>query len=238
MMTLKRFAVESRKGNFFEINEDYYKYQLDKNLFLLFDGIGGVSRGDVASQTCAQEIISFYGKIASDPDATQPFFFSPQYFLETNSLVNSFIFTHNKLYRSNIVKDISQRSATQALGIAFNQSHLLTVTCGNFVLWRYREGELSKMIMNENLDFANKINIDFPVSALGLYEEINPVIREFELREGDIWFAYTDGISVKENDLTQLMGSSVQSSRLIDKCMSLSYEAGKLDNQTALLLNF
>ncbi len=33
----------------------------------------------------APEIISFYGKIASDPDATQPFFFSPQYFLETKN---------------------------------------------------------------------------------------------------------------------------------------------------------
>ena len=47
-MELNNFTVETHQGPFLNVNEDGYHFDLEQNLFMIFDGYGGSNIGDKA----------------------------------------------------------------------------------------------------------------------------------------------------------------------------------------------
>src|SRR5437870_4178769 len=54
-------------------NEDAFSADLDERLFIVADGMGGRSAGDVAAQLAVDELRTFYRERRADPRAPWPF---------------------------------------------------------------------------------------------------------------------------------------------------------------------
>lgn len=245
-MKLKNYAAITDQGPYLQINEDGYEYDLENKLFMIFDGFGGSGVGDQAVANLKESIKTFYTRIADDVDATLPFYFSQKYLLEGNALINAMFYAHKVLCQSNVSLDMSKRGGASGLFASFSENILTLASVGNCVGYLYRKGILTKVMIEDSYKLLGQDDDTspfqtMPLSAFGLFEDLNFQVKELRVVEGDLICLLSDGVysRLKEQELTHILGSSDRdNSRKIEQMFEVSNSRGNLDNQTALVLQF
>jgi serine/threonine protein phosphatase PrpC len=245
-MRLKAYAAQTHQGPYLQVNEDGYDFDFDNDLYMVLDGFGGSGRGDRAVDVLKQEIKTFYTQISDDPNATMPLYYNPRNLLEGNAILNSMMNAHQNLMRSNSDKPVNQKAGASAVVAVRSESLLILVGVGNCCAYHFRKGKLSKIIVEDTLQYLSKDQFDLkfrtsPMSAFGMYPEINYQMREIRLAEGDKVILLTDGIYAKINDeelLYALNKSAPDAQERINSLLNLSNTRGNLDNLTAMILEF
>jgi PPM family protein phosphatase len=245
MIKLKSFSANSHQGPYLNINEDAYDIDLENNIFMLFDGFGGVGVGDRVVKNVIDSIKTFYSKSSGDPDSTMPFYFSSKYLIEGNLLINAFQLAHKNLYNENSGKDISTRGGASALVASLSENILTLGNVGNIRGYVYRNSRLTKLFEEDSFSSVSGDLFDFqyktsPLSAFGLFEDLHYLIREFRPMEFDSYLFMTDGVysRVYNNELESLFEKEHSDSEKISKLFSLANSRGNMDNQSAIILNF
>jgi serine/threonine protein phosphatase PrpC len=245
-MRLKAYAAQTHQGPYLQINEDAYDFDFENHLYMVFDGFGGSGIGDKAVNSLKSEIKSFYTQISDDPNATMPLYYNPKNLLEGNALLNALMSAHQNLFKSNTEKPINQRAASSAVVAVRSDSLLILVGIGNCCAYHFRQGALSKIIHEDNLKYLSKNQFDArfrsaPMTALGMYPELNYQMREVRLLTGDKVLLMTDGMYAhvsEEEILHHLNRSALDAHERLNSLLKLSNSHGNLDNQTAMILEF
>ncbi len=146
MAELKKYFAKTDIGPFCILNEDDVEVDLINNLFLIFDGLGGSNIGNVAVQKSKQIIKKIYTKTTDDPDATMPHFYSTQYTIEANGLINSIISANDILYKENQQKVFHERGATSFIVGAVTDNLFVCVSAGNCRMILIRNGKILEKI--------------------------------------------------------------------------------------------
>lgn len=245
-MRLKSFVAESDQGPFLQINEDAYDFDIENNLFMVFDGFGGVGIGDVTVNNLKENMKKFYTQVAADPDSTLPFFFSPKYLIEGNALINAMLFTHNTLMQDNLKKEISERGGASGIFAAKADSVLTLASVGNCSAYLYRKGVFKKIFIEDNFKLLSNDDYDshlktMPMSGFGLFPDLYYQVKEVRLFDGDIIVMMSDGVYARssEDEIKAIISNpSLKHKDKISELFSLSNERGNLDNQTTMILEF
>lgn len=244
-MELKSFSVKSDQGPFLNNNEDGYEFDLNKELFMVFDGFGGQGVGDVVVNELKTGIKKFYGSLTNDPDATLPFFYSPRLLLEANALVNAILSSHKILFNKNSQMKPSQRGGASSVLICKTQSILNILSVGNVAAYLYRRGRLIKVFVEDSAAMLSSDDYNahlktIPMNALGLYPDLYYQLKEVRVFEDDLLLFLTDGVYSRliESETRDIMASHYTNQEKIDKLFNLSNSRGNIDNQTALILQF
>jgi len=246
MIELTSYTFKSSQGPFLNINEDAIEVDLINNLFFIIDAFGGSGAGDVAAVKIKDNFKKFYNKIGGDPDSTLPFYFSPNYLIEGNALINSFYYCHQMINELNLNKTINQRMGASLAAISFSENVVNLVSVGNCLALLFRNGELKQLnclesLENLSVDNYDKMFLTCPTNAIGLFEDMGVKLQEFKVTAGDSLLLLTDGaynrITFKEIKYL-LMKPSDSSKQKISEIFELQNQRGNLDNQSCLLLNF
>lgn len=245
-MELKSFSAETHQGPFLNINEDGYDFDLDQELFMIFDGFGGNGVGDRIVDELKTSVKKFYQNFVEDRNATLPFFYSPKYTLEGNALINSALFSHEKLFKSNQREVISKRGgASGILGAKF-ESLMTLLFVGNCRGYLLRRGKLTKL--NEE-DTHRHISFDsldshlknMPLSGFGLFPDLYYQVKEIRVIEGDKLILLTDGVygRMDEDEVKASISQyTVNIKSKVHQLFQLSNQRGNLDNQTCMILEY
>jgi serine/threonine protein phosphatase PrpC len=245
-MRLKSFVAESDQGPFLQINEDAYDFDIENNLFMVFDGFGGVGIGDITVNKLKENMKKFYTKIAADPDSTLPFFYSPKYLIEGNALINAMLFTHSSLMKDNLTKDIAQRGGASGIFAAKADSILTLTSVGNCSAYLYRKGSLKKLFIEDCFKFLSNDEYEshlktMPMSGFGLFPDLYYQVKEVRILEGDTIILMSDGAysRVSEDEIKSIISNpKLKHKEKISEFFSLSNSRGNLDNQTTMILEF
>lgn len=245
-MRLKAYAAQTHQGPYLQVNEDSYDFDFENDLFMVLDGFGGSGIGDRAVEKLKAEIKSFYTNISDDPNATMPLYYNPKNLLEGNAILNSMMNAHQNLMKANAEKAVNQRAGASALVAVRSESVLVLVGVGNCCAYHFRQGKLSKVIMEDTLQYLAKDQFDLrfrtsPMSAFGMYPELTYQMREVRLAEGDKIVLLTDGVYAylsEEEILYNLNRSAPDAQERVNSLLKLSNSRGNLDNQTAVILEF
>lgn len=245
-MRLKSYAAQTHQGPYLQVNEDGYEFDFENNLFMIFDGFGGSGVGDQAIETLKSEIKSFYTNLSDDPNATMPLYYNPRNLLEGNAVLNSLMNAHNNLFKLNQQRPVNQRAGSSLIIAARAESVMVMVGVGNCCAYHYRQGHLSKIILEDSFKFLSKDKFDLkfrtlPMTALGMYPELGYQMREVRIIEGDKILMMTDGIYAhlsEEEILHHLNKPSSDSQQRLNSLLKLSNSHGNVDNQTAVILEF
>lgn len=245
-MRLKSYAAQTHQGPYLQVNEDGYDFDFENDLYMIFDGFGGSGIGDRAVEKLKQEVKTFYTQISNDPNATMPLYYNPRNLLEGNAILNSMINAHQNLFRSNQDKPINQRAGASALVAVKAESIVVLVGVGNCCAYHFRQGSLSKVIHEDTFQHLSKEKFDYkfrssPMSAIGMYPEMNYQMREVRLAEGDKLILLSDGVygELSEDELFYALNkASPDSSQRLNSLLKLSNSRGNTDNQTAMILEF
>ncbi len=245
-MRLKSYAAQTHQGPYLEVNEDGYEFDFENELFMVLDGFGGSGVGDKAVEKLKHEIKLFYSQMSDDPNATMPLYYNPKNLLEGNAILNSMFNAHQNLYKMNSEKPVNQRAGSSAIVAARSESIMVLVGVGNCCAYHYRQGCLSKIIVEDNLKYLSKNQFESrfrtaPMGAIGMYPELSYQMREVRLLEGDKLLLLTDGVYSQLNDeeiLHHLNRSAPNPQDRLNSLLKLSNSHGNTDNITAMILEF
>ena len=245
-MRLKSYAAQTHQGPYLQVNEDGYEFDFENDLYMVLDGFGGSGIGDRAVEKLKHEIKTFYSQMSDDPHATMPLYYNPKNLLEGNAILNSMMNAHQNLYKANSEKPVNQRAGSSAVVAVRAESLMVLVGVGNCCAYHYRQGSLAKIIIEDNLKYLSKNQIESrfrtaPMTAIGMYPELNYQMREVRLLEGDKLLMMTDGVYSQVQDeeiLHHLNRASPTPQDRLNSLLKLSNSHGNTDNITAMILEF
>lgn len=245
-MRLRSISCETSQGPHLQINEDSYDYNLEMNLFMIFDGFGGAGIGDKCTQELKEAFKKNFFHFSKDENATLPFFYSPRYLVEGNALVNAALVSHKKIYENNLTKETPYRAGASAIIFTQTETLLTFLSIGNCVAYLVRRGKATLLMKPDNLETLSlsdgeSIFSTQPVSAFGLYPDLYYQIKDLRIQEHDSILLLTDGVysRLHEHEISSVVTNSRFSPReKISELMKLANMRGNLDNQTALLCEY
>jgi PPM family protein phosphatase len=185
------------------IQEDFVLSNREKGVFVVADGFGGKPSGSLASKTASDEVQRFLFKEAGDLDATLPFVLRSYFSLAGNVLFNALIHANRKVLALNKGKNVHEKGGASVIA-GFLDGDLLAIAnvgvCSASVI---REGRAQELVTPRSYGrlvdpFGEKGDapqVDAPLMALGVSEDLEPEIFEYRIRPGDWIVLHTDGLS-------------------------------------------
>ncbi len=246
MIKLKSYALKTHQGPFLQNNEDDVEVDLVNDLYMIFDGFGGVGIGDRIVFMLKDAIRHIYTHIGGDPDSTFPFFFSPKYLIEGNALINAMNHGHREALKFNENKVMSERGGASAIVAGMSDQIMTFSSVGNCVAYLYRKGILEPIILPDSLSALSRDSFQSyfqtaPMSGFGLFDDFHLQVRELRIHPGDQIIFLTDGAyaRLERRELKHFLGQSELSDiAKLEEIFSIVNNRGNLDNQSAVLLHF
>nr|BDT30032.1 SpoIIE family protein phosphatase [Bacteriovorax sp. HI3] len=246
MIELKSYGMQTHQGPHLNLNEDLVEADLVNNLFMVVDGFGGSNIGDRVAMMVRDSLKRSYTKIAIDPEATLPFFYSHKYLIEGNALINAFHTAHQNVNRDNEQKSMDNRGGASVIAAALAENILTLVSTGNCVAYLYRKGHLTVEVLPDSLASLSRDTFQshlhsVPMSGIGLFEDLHYNVRELKVTEGDLVVLLTDGAysRLSADEIKYTIEKNLESEmEAIKELFRLSNDRGNLDNQSAMILQF
>lgn len=231
-------------------NEDCFEIDPKRQLYVVADGMGGHSHGEVASRIAVDTIRDYIaGEI--DGTAVRRFPSEPSFKKHSNQLRNAVRTAHDQVLRA-IHKDTSlQGMGTTVVGLLVDDETLAIAHVGDSRAYRLREGEfdlltqdhtwvheqvLAGYLSEEQARHHPLKNV--VTRALGSEKEVLVDLQELKVEPGDLYLMCSDGLTTMLND-DQILRVIKTDEPLDARCQSLinqANQAGGLDNITVILV--
>jgi serine/threonine protein phosphatase PrpC len=219
-------------------NEDSILVHDDENVWIVADGMGGHHAGDFASQTITNNL-SLFKQHASLDDSI---LLLEENILNSNSIIRkkSFKLGRNATIGSTVVCVYIWRNL------------LFVLWAGDSRLYRFRDGELARLTEDhsyvEELVRMGKIEArdaeehpaaNVVLKAVGIDDHLTIDFEYYELREGDIYIACSDGLykDLEETRIGPIIEAHPENmNELADALLEAALQAGGTDNTSIITL--
>ena len=250
MSLLPRASGLSDVGVIRSHNEDCFDIEPDLKVFVVADGMGGHSHGEIASRIAVEAIRDVIARTA-DEDATLPFELDPRLRRHANRLKAAIRIAHDR-----VLKAIRQDSAlhgmgTTVVGLILDGESAAIAHVGDSRCYRLRDGKLE--LLTQDHTWVNEQVVagflseeqarvhplkNVVTRALGGDADVEVDVREWRVAPGDLFLLCSDGLTTMLNDrdiLDRLRGEEP----LADACGRLVRDAnsrGGYDNVSVVLV--
>lgn len=231
----------SDEGMVRTVNEDVYLVQETKNgnLFALYDGMGGHSRGKVAANTAATHISeSLNSKVHENP---------------TFALKTAIIHANQQIANLNHNKIELERMGTTAVTVLLRGRHLYHAHVGDSRLYHLRNRKLCQLTQDHTYvqqlveggiisekEASSHPNRNHLTQAVGVYYDVKPSVSELPIPcvSQDLFLLCSDGLTdlVKDAQIQEIMLSSTSLQEVSEDLIDTAKHAGGEDNITVVLI--
>jgi len=246
-----RYAAKTDVGMKRTHNEDYFSLMEDEQLFIVADGMGGHSSGEVASRMAAETVSEFYQR-TKDEDATWPYKMDRTLSYIENRLACGIKLANYKIYEA-ASKDIRFKGmGTTVVTTLLNGDKIYVAHVGDSRCYRVRESEISQLTRDHSLledykdakpDMTEEEERNFPhknviTRALGMRDTVQVDIHTHDVKDGDMFVLCSDGLSgmVSDDQLLQIVKGANDLEALVAELVDQANRAGGTDNITTLVL--
>jgi len=248
-----RYAAKTDVGMKRTHNEDYFSLMEDEQLFVVADGMGGHSSGEVASRMAAETVSEFYQR-TKDEEATWPYKMDRSLSYIENRLVCGVKLANYKIYES-ASKEIRYKGmGTTLVTCLVHGDKIYLAHVGDSRAYRFRAGELKQVTRDHSLledykdakpDMTEEEERNFPhknviTRALGMRDTVQVDVSTKDVRDGDIYLLCSDGLSGMVSD--ELMEQIIEThsddlEAVVSEMVDQANRAGGVDNITVLVLS-
>jgi protein phosphatase len=231
-------------------NEDCFEIDPENQVFVVADGMGGHSHGEIASRIAVDAIRDFVAR-TNDTDATLPFEMDTSLARHGNRLRAAIRIAHDKVLRA-IRQDASLHGmGTTVVGLLLDGQSIAVAHVGDSRAYRLREGKLELMtqdhtwvneqvvagFLSEEQARAHPLK-NVVTRALGGEADVEIDVREVPVEAGDLFLLCSDGLTTMLTD--EEIASRIQNAeRLEEVCSRLVRDAnsrGGYDNVSVVLV--
>ena len=231
-------------------NEDNFAILAEYGLYVVADGMGGHSSGEIASKMAVDTLQEFFASTADDPERTWPYKMDRSKGYEENRLITGIKLCNLRIYEA------AQRNAKQR-GMGTTLAALFAVEDGIYIahvgdsrVYRIRDSRIELLTEDHSLlndykrmkrlteeEIANFPHKNVIVRALGMKDTVKVDTRFESPRVGDVLLLCSDGLCGPVNDqrlldtVTKYGDLTAATQRLIET----ANESGGPDNITCVL---
>lgn len=223
------------------VNEDSYACLEADGCFLISDGMGGGSAGEIASQIVEDMITESIARSAADSPGLRKYEIQ-QAIHKANLKIRQYAAKHR----------FQQMGATLAMLLfdSWNPANACLCHIGDSRIYRFRDGILSQLTCDHTIgnELAQKSNLplnDHKTSALshvltravGISANVLPEWQKTELRPGDLFMICSDGVStmLSNDELQEIFVKNRTLDGIQNSLTAQVKQAGAKDNFTFIL---
>jgi len=246
-----RYAAKTDVGMKRTHNEDYFSLMEDEQLFVVADGMGGHSSGEVASRMAAETVSEFYQR-TKDEDATWPYKMDRSLSYIENRLVCGIKLANYKIYET-ASKDIRYKGmGTTIVTSLINGDKIYIAHVGDSRCYRFRNNNFVQVTRDHSLledykdakpDMTEEEERNFPhknviTRALGMRDTVQVDVKTEDVMDGDMYVLCSDGLSgmVSDDHLEEILSNGEDLEAIVSEMTDQANSAGGVDNVTTLLI--
>jgi len=233
-------------------NEDSFFIIEDEGLYVIADGMGGHSSGEIASQMAVETVANFFKSTSNDDEVTWPFKMDKGRDYQENRLITSIKLANLRIYESSQREAKYRGMGTTIVAALFKSDEIIIAHVGDSRCYIISGQEIRQITEDHSLlnDYikAKKLTPEelenFPhknviVRALGMKETVQVDINRIKPKSGDIFLLCTDGLSgmVKDEAMKGIILSNKDNlEKASEILIARANENGGVDNITSILI--
>jgi protein phosphatase len=235
-------------------NEDNLLLLPEERLFVVADGMGGHSSGEVASKIAVEEVAEFFRMTSQDLEITWPYKMEKQRNYDENRLATGVKLANMRIFEKASAETKYKGMGTTIVTVFFaKDSEVIVGHVGDSRVYFFRENTLRMVTEDHSLlnDYlkAKKLTPEeieaFPhknviVRALGMKDTVNVDINKVEPKDGDIFLLCSDGLSgmVTDKQMEQILQQQPDLEKACAQLIDAANANGGNDNVTCVLAQY
>jgi PPM family protein phosphatase len=248
---LEAFALSDpglvRKGN-----EDGYICNETLKLFVVADGMGGHSAGEVASRLAIETVEGFIRRSSDDSDFSWPYGIDPQLTLGGNRLRTAVHLANRRVFRASESCDDYTGMGTTLTGLLISDDRVGFGHVGDSRLYAL-EGERFRQVTRDDTWVATILANDPSMTpadvarhpmrhvltnVLGAREQIDAQLGEFRMTAGTLFLLCSDGLYGMINDggIEATLRAGGPLDAMARQLVQMALDGGGHDNVTVVLV--
>lgn len=231
-------------------NEDCFEIDPEHQVFVVADGMGGHSHGEIASRIAVDSIRDFISR-TEDNDSTLPFEMDPALTRQGNRIRAAIRIAHDRVLRA-IRQDAALHGmGTTVVGLLLDGDTISVAHVGDSRAYRVRNGKLELLtqdhtwvneqvvagFLSEEQARAHPLK-NVVTRALGGDAEVDIDVDEHKVEAGDLFLLCSDGLTTMLTD-DEILARVRTPGRLEEICSRLVRDAnsrGGYDNVSVVLV--
>ena len=246
------FGARTDVGCVRELNEDNLRVVPEMGLFILSDGIGGATHGEVASELAVTTIEEHCRKGSTDPSLPYEGEFRPDLTEKTNRLASALRLANHSIYQAASADPNMRGMGATIVAMWLDGDRLSLAHVGDSRAYRLRQNTMEQLTRDHSLVAEQvRLGILTPeqaehseyqtmlIRALGAADTVEVDVDEHVILDGDAYLLCSDGLSrmIPDDKIAEAIFSSRKAQKAVDQLVELAKEAGGLDNVTAILVH-
>jgi serine/threonine protein phosphatase PrpC len=235
-------------------NEDAWAVEDDLQLYVVADGMGGHSAGEVASQLAVEALVGFIRRSHEDTDVSWPYGVDPTLSLHANRLRTAISLANRRVFRAAESHDDYTGMGTTVVAALVAGDRLIVGSVGDSRLYLLSGGTLVQVTQDDTWAaamLADRGGRDAAALAqhpmrhvltnvLGARDTTDVHMSEHDLTAGDTVMLCSDGLygAVDDPTLLELMQQGGAMDAIAGRLVKTAIEKGTRDNVTALVVRY
>lgn len=233
-------------------NEDCFAIDLALGLFVVADGMGGHTAGEVASRLAVETITAFIRRSADDQDFSWPYGVESTLSYDGNRLRTAVHLANRRIHRTSESHDDYFGMGTTVAAVLVADGRLVVAHVGDSRVYRLREGRLEQLTRDDSWMatvladdpsadpqlLANHPMRNVLTNALGAREDTEVHLQDHACLPGDIVLLCTDGIHgvLASSSIATALDQNSDVDAAAANLLAEALAQGSRDNVTALVV--
>jgi len=233
-------------------NEDSYQVEPQINLYILSDGMGGESHGEVASALAVQTVVTHCREAVESPATPMFGDLKPEVSERTNRLASAIHLANTKVYETAVANSEQKGMGATVVAAWLDGQRLSLAHVGDSRAYLLRAGMLEQLTADHSL-VAEKVRIGILTPqeaetsewqsvltrAVGPQPDVEVDADEHMLVLGDTLLLCSDGLNrmVTDPEIASTLLTATSAQAAADRLVELANENGGQDNITVIVLH-
>jgi protein phosphatase len=233
-------------------NEDSIGSFVEDRVFIVADGVGGHSAGEVASATAVEALAGFFRSFHANPHQPWPYPVERTVSLGANLLRVGIKATNDKIRAEASGDRARARMASTVVALAVGDTQVTIGHAGDSRAYRIRGGEIKRLTRDHSIleemiaarpdmpeeELAAFSHRNVVTKCLGSKDDLDPTVTVEPLQLGDTYLLCSDGLwgSVRDPKIAEIVSSTPDLPSACQRLIDAANEAGGPDNISVILV--